>query len=299
METIDLRKRDVDNLKLYDLNNDIFNSESKIYVLSEGKWNKPGELFKYLFIRSHSTFANKLFTVSMLNDHRKLLDEDTFIIPDKFVSIDNKISGFTIPLIENNTNLATILNSLDVNPEEKIKYLNELGNILKKLGELKIQGMDLSFGDLHECNFIINHDNDDKLCAVDLDSAYMHTGYPQASHYLVTNPYINQIEGKYHANQFGINIPDKNSDLFCYNMIILNTIAHAKISNLNMNDYYMYVNYLESLGFGEDLIESFKALYDTADNINPSDFLDEINIDRLPEANLGVFKYKKKHNKLK
>ena len=297
METINLRKRHIENLKLYNLSKDVFNTESKIYILSEDKWNKDDEVIKYLYVRKQSTLANKLFTVSMLNDNRDLFDEERFIIPTKLVSVDKEISGFVLPFVKNNTNLGIYLKDLKVDPKDKIKYLKELGEILKRVAmTVEEEKIEFVFNDFHECNFIIDHNNDDKLCAVDLDSGYMKTNYPQASHYLYNNKYIAQIREKYPVNKFGINIPDKNSDLFCYNMIILNTIAHGKVSSLNINDYYMYLNYLSNLGFNENLLAAFRSLYSSGDNTNPSDYLDDIAIDKIPEADLKVFNHRlKKH----
>ncbi|MBQ3468663.1 MAG: hypothetical protein IJH18_01200 [Bacilli bacterium] len=298
METISLKTRDIKNLDIYNPGNEVFNTESKLFVLEPKTWSKEGTLFKYLFIRRQSSLANKLFTVTMLNDNKKHFDDKTFIIPNKLVSVDNEISGFTIPFLSNNTNLGVLLNDLAVDDKTKIKYLKELGSILKRTEELNKEGFDFAFNDLHENNFIINHDDNDRLCAVDLDSSYMKTNYPQASHYLFNNMYINKISEKYPVNKFGINIPDLNSDLFCYNMIILNTIAHGKVSKLNINDYYMYINYLSDLGFGDNLLASFRAVYSSGNNINPVNYLDEINREKLGAANLNVFRYKVKTKQL-
>ena len=298
MDTISLKTRDIKNLDIYDPGNEVFNTESKLFILEPKTWSREGTLLKYLFIRRQSSLANKLFTVAMLNDNKKAFDENIFIVPNKLVSVDNEISGFTIPFLSNNTNLGVFLKDLNVPDEDKIKYLKELGNILRRVEMINEEGFDFAFNDLHENNFIINHDDNDRLCAVDLDSSYMKTNYPQASHYLFNNMYINKIPEKYKVNKYGINIPDLNSDLFCYNMIILNTIAHGKVSSLNINDYYMYINYLSDLGFGDDLLASFRTLYSSGNNINPVNYLGGINTDKMGEANLNVFRYKVKKKQL-
>ena len=77
-------------------------------------------------------------------------------------------------------------------------------------------------------------------------------------------------------------------------MMILNTvIANGKISKEPLTNYYEYLNYLKKLGFGKDIIKIFQNVYTGADNVNPVDYLDQIPINKLGEANLKVYQMKK------
>ena len=67
---------------------------------------------------------------------------------------------------------------------------------------------------------------------------------------------------------------------------------------MNIATYYEYINYLKSLGFGSDIIESFNRVYSTADNINPCEYLDQIPNNEIGEAGVKIFEYKKSKGKL-
>ena len=53
-------------------------------------------------------------------------------------------------------------------------------------------------------------------------------------------------------------------------------LSKENISKLRLEEYFDYVNYLESIGYGENIIKSFRNIYSNADNINPYMYLDEI-----------------------
>ena len=94
--------------------------------------------------------------------------------------------------------------------------------------------------------FLIKEDTQE-LRAIDLDSVYFNTNYPAASYYLRTSSGIKNFTKKYKQdNELGIVYPDENSDLFCYNMMILNNLlARDTISKSSISDYFEYINYLK------------------------------------------------------
>lgn len=301
METITLTKKQLNSLKLYHIEKDVMNTESQIYILDKGNWHysKSGLLLKKLYVTDLLYMSNKLFTVSLLNSKKEAIGIDELVIPKHLVYTDNELIGFTIPDIKNSMNLGIFLSDLKVDISEKIKYLSKVGELLKKVKSLRDKGiLNFYFGDLHEYNFLLKPDLE-KIYAVDLDSSYLNTNYPLPSHYLYTNKNISNFENKYRANEVGITYPNENTDLFCYNMMVLNTIAHDKVSNLDMVDYFSYINYLEYLGFGSDLLSSFKRVYSNGNNINISDFLDQIPIDKSGESLYKVYDLKRKKGLIK
>ena len=80
------------------------------------------------------------------------------------------------------------------------------------------------------------------------------------------------------------------SDLLSYNMMILDTIANDDISQLKIEDYYDYINYLKYLGFGKQITDSFSNIYSKDNNTNPVDYFDQIPVDNLEEAKYKTFK---------
>lgn len=291
MRTLTLTQRQVDKLKRLPLDAEISNKESIIYQTDNLPHNKvvPNTLFKYLHIKDKESMANKLFTVSMLSDYEAKLGIKELVIPQHLVSVDGQAVGFTVPEIKNATNLGVIIHDPNIPKQKKLELLKKVGELLSKTTNLEKYGIHFYFNDLHEYNFLVDNETED-LYAIDLDSAAMTSEYPQASYYMFSNPNLGVAPNKYKSNVFGLTYPDKNTDIFCYNMIVIDTIANHKVSLLPIEEYYDYINYLRVLGFGDNLLNAFMSVYTTADNKNVSDYFDEIPKDKLSQASYAVFK---------
>ncbi len=293
MRVLSLTRRQFEKLENYSIEDDIWNTEASFYLLKQKEaWNEVDYLLKYLYIQDKETLANKLFTVSMLGDRGEELDIEELVIPKYLTVIDGKVCGF-VSKLEQGENLGLILQNPKISNEEKFSYLFKVGKVVKKVQENAKYVMPLHFGDLHPYNFLIERDAG-KLHVVDLDSAYLETGYPSPSYYLCRNRYLGTLSEKYHPNSNGIIIPDNNTDLFCYNTMVLETIARENISRVGVEMYFDYLNYLKDLGFGENIINSFERLYWANDNINSCEYFDEIPMDKIGQAGMKVYKMTKK-----
>ena len=294
MEIINFSQKQLNNLTKLSLPNEVVNTESIIYKLDFGKWKFKDKhyLLKKLHVTNGSSMANKLYNISLLGDYGKNLGIDELVIPQHLGVINKQPCAFTVLEIEGE-NLGTIIHNPKISNEEKIGYLYQIGKLLKRTKGLKIQNSSFCFGDLHEYNFVVS--NKDKKCyAVDLDSCYLDTKNPQASYYLTTNPNLHDFPRKYKSNTYGITYPTHNTDLLCYNMMILNMISRDKISKLDIPTYFDYIHYLKELGFGKDIIHSFQNIYSTAQNLNPCEHLDQIPLDKIGEAGMKIFTLKQK-----
>lgn len=293
MKTISLTENQFKRLTPYQLNNEIRSTEGKLFYLDKGDWKyiREGLLFKKLYVNSDSVMANKLFTIGMLNSNEVFRSLDEFVVPKYLVSIDDTIQGFALSEKKNITNLGIILGSQNVPLNQKFILLEKVGFLLNKVYNLQKNSISFSFGDLHPYNFLV--DQFQNLFVVDLDSSYFGTGMPLASYYLSTNKHISTITSKYYFNQDGLSFPDYNSDLFCYNMIILNTIAGQNMNVLSLENYYEYICYLDSLGFPDELLQAFQKNYTASNNVNPVSFLNQIPVERVYEAGYKVFQKKK------
>lgn len=296
MNTIMLTQKQLNNLLPYYVEKEVRNSEAQIFMLNQGNWKFKDELLlKKLFITNNEAMASKLFTVSLLSDKEEEIGIEELVIPKHLVAVksrkQNPIVGITVPKIEHSKNLGIILNNPKVNNEEKLELLYYVGKLIKKTQSLKKKGINFSFGDLHEYNFLVTEDN--KLKAVDLDSAYLGTNYPMPSYYLVSNKNLDEIKGKYRKNKDGIVYPNKNTDLLCYDFMLLNTISRGQIHKLGISDYYDYLSYLKYLGYGKDIIKCFEVIYTSSSNINPINFLDQIPEDKIGESGIKIYQLKK------
>ena len=312
MKTITLTKKQFEKCSPYIIDKDIVNSEAEFYIINKGKY-KGKYLMKKLFINEGKIFANKLLTISLLNDMEHELGIEELCIPKHLISVDDEVIGFSIPKINNPRNLGLVLNNPKVDSLDKLRYLEEVGNILRKIQKQNV--LDLSIGDLQPYNILIDKNN--KLHIIDLDSAYINTNYPIPSFYISNkNTFVNLTDfgTKYNLVNFveeeekegdktsvvkiptRLVRPDTNSDLLCYNFMIINTLANYKINNLDVSTYHDYITYLETLGYGEDIINSFRNIYSNADNVNPVDFFSDIPLDKVGLARYKVYKKNMKNN---
>lgn len=293
MKTISLTENQFKRLTPFRLSKDIRSTEGSFFYLDKGNWDYVREelLFKKLYINSDTVMANKLFTISMLNSNDVFASLEEFVIPKYLVSIDGIIQGFALSEKKNVSNLGAILSSKEISLQQKLFLLEKVGLLLCKVHNLQKNNISFSFGDLHPYNFLV--DQFQNLFVVDLDSSYFGTGLPLSSYYLSTNRHIDKIASKYHFSEDGMSFPDYNSDLFCYNMMILNTIAGENMNRLSLEDYYEYISYLDSLCFSDKLLQSFHNVYTASTNVNPVSFLKQIPMDRVYEAGYKVFQKKK------
>lgn len=298
MEIIDISKRQFNKLKKLELEDEISNDEGEIFLFNNINWKygKNEFLYKKFYTTDRQYFANKLYTITMLKDYEKSLGIKELVIPQFLTSIDGNVNGVLIKKIDAD-NLGLVLNNPKIDKKEKLKYMKMLGELINKVHTQEV--LPFVFGDLHPYNFMIDRDKD-KLYAIDLDAVYLNTNYPPGTHYLFINDVIGDFPNKYESNAYGVVTPTKDTDLLCYTFMLLNVIAGfgskttAGVNGFSIEDYYMYVTYLEKLGFGKDFIKCIRSVYSNRENDNPYFYLDDINMDRLGEASYSVYKYKMK-----
>ncbi len=293
MKIINLRMHQLRSLKELELEPGTFNTEALMLILNkkQAKTKDGGRmLFKYLDAQDdEKVMARKLYTINMLNGSEKYSSINELIIPDHIVVVDGKIAGFALPLIENHKNLGKLLNNETISLETKLPYITQLGSIVDKVERITNESFRMQFGDLNEFNFIIDRNN--KVKSVDLDSAYLGQDEPSnTAYYLLKNKYITALKDKYKTTKNNIIIPTDNSDLYCYNMIVLNTLAKEDIFKVDIPTYYMYLNHLKDIGIDKELIKIFERIYLPNNNRNPKDLLKNINPSSETEMDFKTFK---------
>ena len=83
--------------------------------------------------------------------------------------------------------------------------------------------------------------------------------------------------------------PDENTDLYCYSMMILNYLYGSNVNNLKLEEYYEYLNYLESLGINSELINIWAKLLVNANNENPVDYLNSLSDEQVYRSRKFVY----------
>ena len=286
MKIINISKKKFQELKKVNLSREIFNLEGVIYDFN---YRGNPKILKTLYHLNGPVFANKLYTLEMLDSNKEYLPS-SFYIPDSLCTVDSKVIGFTVPKIEGTT-LSTILGSKEVSYKEQIYYLKKIGEILNQLHYIRKNTplKDIYINDLHDSNFIVDNKNRE-LKVIDLDSCKIGNNKPFASRFLTSAAVINGIE-KYKLNRDvnsnGHMIADSNTDLYCYCITILNYLYGFRIESIGsirIEKFFEYLNYLEDIGVNKELINIFSRLVTNCKNENPLNYLDSLTNEQICRA---------------
>ena len=285
MEIIDIKKRHFDALTEYIIPDNIPSNESQLYHYHH--LQEKLLLKKYDITDDDKYIGNKLLTISLLHHYKDQIDIPELIIPKYLVSIDKKVSGCLVPFIQNNTNLSILLQSKDISTATKKHFLKEVLRIVKKVQGVKIP-KSFYLGDLHEANFILNHD-DSKIYVVDVDGCKIGNNEVYIMKYTADNniKFINksQINGNNERH-----VVNYNTDWYSFAMMVLNTIGGEKTYQLKREDFFDYLELLRSNQFSEEIVDYFANLYTNNDNIN--EMTAEL-IDQIPNdlSNVGIHRF--------
>lgn len=275
-------------LKMFDPGDGVTHCESKLFTIGSRMGNNI-RLFKEYNNISDEYFCKKLYNLNILIQYRELLKEKIpeLVTFDSLAIVGGEIKGAIMPFIENSTNLELFLKDNRNSLDDKLKYLKKIGEILEKLKH--IEGFPYKFflSDLHEANFIIDSNRNLRVC--DLDSACFSNSIYFNSKYLFLNPIIDDFPIKYKSDDNNINIPSRNTDIFCYITILLNTLSRTNFTNVSIQQFYSYMNYLEDLHFPLDLLNCIEKIYRNCDNENPLPYLENIPMNTAYQAHHLVY----------
>ena len=284
MNKIFLSPNEVNRLKRYPTGK-IMSTESRLYYYKQLGSNFL--LLKKFFKSRSGDFDRKIKTIDEINNS-ELSTIEELVIPKDVVIVQGENIGLTVEEIPNCKNLGSILNDSKIEVEKKLELLKKVGLLLKKTISSE---QEFYISDLQPYNILIDENNNIRV--IDLDSSATCSDDPIESYYLALDKKSRVID-KYHIDEGGNAYPDYNSDLLCYNYMILNTISNNRIHRLNFDEYYDYLYYLTSIGMNKDLIDSFITLYSYKDNINPVEYLDNIDREALYRSNYNVYRLTKK-----
>ena len=325
MNTINISKRKFESLKEIKLPKEVISTEANFY-----KFNYLGKVkvFKNLYKTSGSIFANKLFTLEMVNEYKELLPH-SFVIPESLVSVEKEIKGFSLPYIKG-YNFESFLVNHNVSTESKMYYIKQIGDILEQLEHIrKNTNLDCIYlNDLHASNFIVDPKNQE-LKVVDLDSCRICDSKPFPARYLTPYSLLNKAPGenkyelfkrinnndynklgksydeyeynycKYanYRDQLGYINSNQETDLYCYVILFLNYLYGENIGSFSLEEFYSYLYYLEKIGIDEDLIKAIIKIVTNAPNENIRPYLDSVTNEQVIRANKKVYKLTKKNVK--
>ena len=255
------------------------------------------KVLKILYNDKGPLFGQKFYTLEALDHYKDYLPE-SFLCPDTQISISGHVKGFSIPYFEG-VNLADLLNDKTVDEKEKIYYLAKIGEVLNQLKNIRKYSplKEIYINDLYESNILVNPNNKE-LKIIDLDSCKILNNGSFPGRRLSKSILLEDKPHKYIYNteddEHGFITANENSDLFCYNIMILNYLYGQNILTMTTNEFYKYLKYLESIEFNKELLNCFKKLAATCDNQNPYYLLDTITYQQTYRAKKLVYEVNRK-----
>lgn len=289
MKALVISKSKFERLKPYVLDKAVANSEGSLFTIEYGKnWDNRQKLLKKLYIDEGEYFGNKLLTVNTLIDHHEEIEHMPMVIPERIGVVNNQVSAIIFPFIEDSVNLLMVLRNYKVPMEVKVNLLKQVGTLIEGMRHVNVLDQPIYLGDLHEGNFIL--DKNGVVKAVDLDSCKIGYNAPFPSRYLrMANAQLRKLPNKYpmiedrtasllpgDTQKPYINEINYNTELFCYNMMVMNTLANGPINEYDDETFYTYLQYAKSKGLSDDLMDCFSRLYVNAANQSPLRILDQI-----------------------
>ena len=277
MQIISISNKKFKDLNELSLKSIIQHKEADLYLIKDkNKWENNYQVLKKFYDNESPSFSNKLLTINNLINSQIEMPE--LVLPEKMVSSNGKLIGYTMKYIEG-INLNELFVDLKYDREKMINHLREIGIILEKIKKLNAYKKVNNFylNDIHEANFIL--DKDGHIKVVDLDSCKIANNIPVCAKYMTPFSQVDELPEKYKKcsdTRIGYIDPNMNSDLYCYNIMILNYLYKDNIHKLDIAEFYSYLNYLNSIGFPHELLDSFSNLYQYTDNVNPYELLDMI-----------------------
>lgn len=289
MEIINMSRKKFKTLTPLILPKTVKNAECELFNY---RYRGKKMLIKKFLCHDAIFFTNKLYTLEAIDVNRNYIP-DYFIKSEYLLSIDKRIEAFAMPLF-NGVNLSMILNDSNIDIEEKKFYLKRIGQILNEMKNIRKYTplSDFYIGDLHEDNLIVDA-NSREVYVADFDSCKIlgnKTFYPK---YLTNSCLISNLNGKYKRNDdnpYLVNYEvDENTDLYCYTIMILNYLYGGTVNNMEIIEFYNYLNYLNDIKIDLHLLECFNKIVSNGNNENPVDYIETLTQEQIGRARKRVY----------
>lgn len=272
-------------------------SDLIIGSISSSCYNTSGNLFIVSYLGNYMILKrvqsqNEINKIELLDKYRDAMP-GSFVIPRFLICLDNKDLYFAMEYIKGN-NFSDILSNTCVSLCDKKGYLTSIGGILDRMKDIRCNTplKDFYLGDLHEDNFMVSND---RLYTIDLDGIRVNSLSPIASYLQAGTLFSSVSTDKYkvedNSASFVRYLVDENTDLYCYTMIILNFLYGDNVNNMDIGEYYDYLNYLDDIGINKSLLYCFDRVVSDGDNINPMNYIASLSYKDVGKSRKIVYRY--------
>ena len=258
-------------------------------------YDTPNErkLIKILRDLNNRYTRGGLENIKVLNQHINILAKEfpELVLPEKLVIVDKELCGYTMQYIKGMP-LNIYLQAPNISFKEKIYILKSIGIFLEKLSYFKFPFGPIVLGDLHEENILV--DEDGKIKIIDLNGIFLESNEIPNCKYLIADNGFYFNKPKYIVDITGDVVPNQNTDILCYCMIIMNFITKSEFYKLRDYQINEYLKYMKIINFPIEFTSCIAKLYSRENNQNPYLYLDYITLDMLEQSSMENY-YKAKH----
>ena len=256
-------------------------------------YDTPNErkLIKILRDLNNRYTRGGLENIKVLNQHIDILAKEfpELVLPEKLVIVDKELCGYTMQYIKGMP-LNIYLQAPNISFKEKIYILKSIGIFLEKLSYFKSPFGPIVLGDLHEENILV--DEDGKIKIIDLNGIFLESSEIPNCKYLIADNGFYFNKPKYIVDITGDVVPNQNTDILCYCMIIMNFITKSEFYKLRDYQINEYLKYMKTINFPIEFTSCIAKLYSRENNTNPYLYLDYITLDMLEQSSMENYKAK-------
>lgn len=279
------------NEKILKINKkDLDNFEKLLTTGCEGNfyfYDMPNErkVIKILKDLNNRYTRGGLENIKVLNQHIDILAKEfpELVLPENLVIVDKELCGYTMQYIKG-VPLNIYLQAPNIEFKEKINILKSIGIFLEKLSYFKAPFGPIVLGDLHEENILV--DEDGKIKIVDLNGIFLKANEIPNCKYLIADNGFYFKRPKYVVDITKDVVPNQNTDILCYCMIIMNFITKSDFYKLRDYQINEYLKYMKTINFPREFIKCIAKLYSIENNKNPYLYLDYITLDILKQSHM-------------
>ena len=298
-------------MKVYNLTQKEFAHLEKVKI--ENTTNKDGQLFylpandKVLLFKKFydidpDDFLNKICTIINLYNQKQDMKINGLAYPNVLITIDGMLSGYARDYIDG-ISLKEILSNPDTPFEIKKNCLIQIGKILENMQYARLHSNhnDFFLNDIHEGNFMLENATFN-IKAIDLDSVSISGNYTSPSMYLRPASRLTQYKSKYILEKYNPIyekqiVPNQDTEIYCYSMMILNYLYGDKIAYMPGEMLQRYLDYLSTLNYNPNLLNAFSKLYSNEPNINPVNFMEDFQENEKTNIKVYLRSLKRKYMK--
>lgn len=220
--------------------------------------------------------SKKIDALRLFNEEEKISE---LVLPKAKIFIEDRFKGEVLKRIKG-YNAHYYLGSNNVSLRRKIDALRKIGLILKKI-ERSNPKYNACFSDVHGGNFMIGYDNN--VYAIDTTGMGL-LGIPGSTNFY-TYYLAKRNISKYEVNRYGIMSTSKQTDIYCYVIMIVEVLLNNKnVFSFETDIYKLLIELLDKIGFDSRLVASlFSVMDNDAKNSNPYAYLDTIEEEKVKQ----------------